>query len=206
MFCKNCGNKCADTDNVCSQCGTRLKETSAAPSTADTLGFDLRPYVRYIALGFAALALIFGIMNLFGTYDVSISAFGISDSMPLSLAYEESSMLQFTNIMCGLLMIVVACVSGLYGLKELNGMPYYDQYIAKTPIGKLSIANQPLTLIGGAGAAVGLLQFIMYLFIKVEEYGIKVTFSVHWTTWILILLGAGLVAVDKFVLNKKIAE
>ena len=175
MFCKNCGHQCGDNDNVCSQCGTRLKAAApAAPKTTGAAGFDLKPYVSYIALGVAVLALIFGIMNLFGTYDVTVTAsfMGMSESEsgPVSDLYEISGMLQFVNILYGLLMLAVAAVAGLYGLKELNGMPYYDQFIANLPFG-----NKPPTLIGGAGAAAGLLQFIMYLFIKIEEYGFKAT-------------------------------
>lgn len=201
MFCKNCGNPCADTDNVCNKCGTRLKSVSPAPSTLSAPG-GLAAYVPYIALGLAALALIFGIMNLFGTYDVSVTAsymgMRASNSGPVSDLYEVSSMLMIANVLYGLILIAVAGVSALYGLKELNGMPYYDQFIAKLPY-----ANKPLTLIGGAAAAGGILQFIMYMLVDIEAYGAKTSVSVNWTTWIMILLGAGLVAVDMLVLNKK---
>lgn len=202
MFCKNCGNPCADTDNVCSKCGTRLKSGAASPSTLGASGSGLAAYVPFIALGLAVLALIFGIMNLFGTYDVSVSVSFMGESMsesgPVSDLYEVSSMLSVANVLYGFILIAVAGISALYGLKEINGMPYYDQYIAKLPFG-----NKPLTLIGGAGAAAGILQFIMYILTDIDIYGVKASVSVNWTTWIMILLGAGLVAVDMFVLNKK---
>lgn len=205
MFCKNCGTQCADTDNVCSNCGTRLKAAPVAPKTTFSSGSGLAPYVSYIALGVAALALIFGIMNLFGTYDVSVtvSFMGMteSESGPVSDLYEVSTMLSVVNVLYGLIMIVVAGVSALYGLKEINGMPYYDQFIANLPFG-----NKPLTLIGGVAGAAGILQFILYMFTTIDIYGVSASVSVNWTTWIMILLGVGLVAVDKFVLNKESAE
>ena len=190
MFCKNCGNQCAETDNVCAQCGTHLKDAPEVHSAPKAASFDLAPYIRYIALGIAALALIFGIMNLFSLYDVNASYMGLTIPVPPS----ENTAMLIGNILYGLILLAVAGVAAMYGLKELNGMPYYDKYIAKLPL-----AKQPLTLIGGAAAAGGILQFIMYMLADVSP----VSVSVHWTTWIMVLLGAGLVAVDKFVLNKK---
>lgn len=214
MFCRNCGNQCGDNDNVCNRCGTRLKAAPAAPKTTGTSGFDLKPYVSYIALGIAALALVFAIVNLFGTYEVSCSSglFGTQTfKMSVSDLYKYSTMLQIANIMHGVFMIAVAAVAGLYGMKELIGMPYYDQCIEKLPfadfpIGNLSIAKNPLTLIGSVAAISGILQALMYLIGKFEIYWSSYRASVHWSTWIIIMVGVALAIVDIFLLSKKSAE
>lgn len=54
MFCPNCGNNCGDA-NYCSNCGTRLKETvatvSAANSTSDERAEMIRRYEKYKVKG-----------------------------------------------------------------------------------------------------------------------------------------------------------
>ena len=227
MFCRNCGYQCADTDNVCANCGTPLRQAPVNPAPPVNQGYtpnqgynpnpgynpnqgynpnpgytpkpagtaDIKQYVGIGMLVFGVYAVIMAILNLFGLYDVSVSYMGYSSSGSVSDLYEGSSLLMITNILTGLILLAVAAVAVLYGLKDMKNMPYYDQFIAKLPM-----ANKPLTLAGGAAAACGVLQFILYMLC---DLGMGITPSVNWTTWVTIILGAGLVCVDMFVINKK---
>ncbi len=217
MFCRNCGYQCGDTDNVCANCGTPLKQAPVNPNPVNpnpgytptpvnpNPGYtptprpagepvDLKKFVGIGMLVFGALAALIGFLTLIGAVSVSVSYYSFSSSVTVSDLYDGGTMFMISNILYGLILLASAAVAVLYGLKDMKNMPYYDQFLAKLPL-----ANKPLVLAGGAAAVGGILQFILYM--TESEGGASV--SISWMSWVMIVLGAALVCVDMLVINKK---
>lgn len=215
MFCKYCGTP-SETE-VCPNCAAqRSQPTQAprAPQAAPTGNFAkiLKTNLNYIIIGIAALALIWGLLNLFSVFEVnvtaSVSMFGMSEteteSMPVSEAAEGLEELEggpaaiyIGNILFGLACLATAAIGVLYYLKQTKNMPYYDQYIGS----KLKFT--PMFIMGALGAAGAVLQVILYLFAGASEDYFKVSVGVNWTTWLMLVIFAGVAVLDMFVLNKK---
>lgn len=222
MFCKYCG-KPTETE-VCPECAAKAQGQAPAYTPAAPAGsFDLKSIVHFIAVGMAALALIFGLLGMFGVFDINATvtaeAMGQTRSESASGSVSDVAdgldamggsfaMGYIGNIIYGLAFLVVAAIGALYFLKVTKNMPYYDQYIAKY-VAKLP--GGPLFAMGVIGAVGCVLQFLLYLFCGVDKtqtvfgqtVGTSISVSVGWTTWLMLVLSAVLVVLDMFVLNKK---
>ena len=222
MFCKYCG-KPTETE-VCPECAAKAQGQAPAYKPAAPAGsFDLKSYVHFIAVGMAALALIFGLLGMLGLFDINATvtaeAMGQSRSQSTSASVSDTAkaleamgggfgMGYVGNIIYGLAFLVVAAIGALYFLKTTQNMPYYDQYIAKYT-GKLP--GGPLFAMGVIGAAGCVLQFVLYMFCGIDKtqtimgqtVGTSISVGVSWTTWLMLVLSAGIAALDFFVLNKK---
>lgn len=215
MFCKYCG-KPTETE-VCPECAAKAQ--GQAPVQAPAGSFDLKSIVHFIAVGMAALALIFGLLGMLGVFDINATvtaeAMGQTRSESTSGSVSDIAdgldamggsfaMGYIGNIIYGLAFLVVAAIGALYFLKVTKNMPYYDQYIAKYTA---KLPGGPLFAMGVIGAVGCVLQFLLYLFCGAEQnMGIasaSISVSVGWTTWLMLVLSAVLVVLDMFVLNKK---
>ena len=208
-FCENCGTAYEEGAAFCGKCGTKLDGAPAAPK-ASAPALDLngimkltRQYMQFVLIGLAVLALIWGVLNVFGWYDVTMTATimgqSSSNSGPLVDLYKGGSAFSFVgtvqtfNIICGILYVAVAgvCGWGVYEMfnKKGNGMKQFSYAI-----------------LGGAAAAV--LHLFMYLFLAQqtqEAYGMtaKVAVVSPVFCWIYLIIFGGLIAYDKLLLNKK---
>ena len=107
----------------------------------------------------------------------------------------------FARLLCFLLvlsMLAAAAIGILYFLKEKNNMPYYDQFIAKNLKG-----FSPRLAMGVIGAAGAVLQFILMMLSGVEVMGMSASVSVHWLTWVSLVIYGGIAVVDYLFINKK---
>ena len=230
MFCRNCGTAVADDAKFCANCGTPVaapvapaapaapvqeapvqqapvQETPAqqAPAKApagDTIA-TVKGIMHYIAGGVAVLALIFGILNLFGLYDVSLSLGGYSQSGPVADLYDASTALLIGNILYGLGSLVVAAIGALYFLKKQMNNDLYDKFIGKHANGilaKLVDGEGIAALMGAVGAAFGILQLFFYL-IASPGFGSSVSMSIF--SWLMLIVYAALFCGDMFWLGKK---
>ena len=227
MFCSNCGTQVEDTARFCYVCGKALAPSAPqqpvspppayqqpvyqqpAPQVAPAGAMDLNKIWHMIIAGVAAFALIIGLLTLFSVFEMPVSASyeGESRSEYTSVSdiadgfdmMDESFALGYVaNIIMGLAGILAGAVGVLYFLKKQNNMPLYDQFVAKYLKGMT-----PGFAVGVLTAAGVVLQFILLLLTGYEYYGIEVSVSVPWISWIVLVLGAGLAAVDKFMINKK---
>ena len=212
-FCVNCGTPYEEGTAFCQKCGTKLggePTAPAAPKAAAPVKLDLdnivkltRQYMQFVLIGIGVLALIWGVLNLFGWYDVNmtVNMMGQSQSSSGSLAelYEGKEMFSFVgtvqafNIICGILYVAAAgvCGWGVYEMfnKEGNGQKQFT-YAA----------------IGGAAAAV--LHLFMYLFLAQQTesaYGMSMKVAVVSPVfcWIYFIIFGGIVAYDWLVFKKK---
>ncbi len=212
-FCVNCGTPYEEGVAFCENCGTKLGGEPAAPAAAKAalpVNIDLnkivkltRQYMQFVLIGIAVIALIWGMLNLFGWYDVNVKATAMGQSQsttgPLNELYEGSGMFSFVstvqafNIICGILYVAAAgvCGWGVYEMfnKKGNGIKQFTYAV-----------------IGGAAASV--LHLFMYLFLAQQSqsaYGMTMQVAVVSPVfcWIFFILFGGLVAYDRLVLNKK---
>jgi hypothetical protein len=209
-FCVNCGTPYEEGAAFCQKCGNKLGGEPAAPKAAAPVKLDLdnivkltRQYMQFVLIGIGVLALIWGVLNLFGWYDVNATAniMGQSATSSVSLVdmYKDSGGFSFVgtvqtfNIVCGILYVAAAGVSG-WGVYEMfnkkgNGQKQFT-YAA----------------IGGAAAAV--LHLFMYLFLAQQTqsaYGMtaKVAVVSPVFCWIYFIIFGGIVAYDWLVFKKK---
>ena len=158
---------------------------------------SLKKYTPFIAVGMAVIALIFGILVLFNCFDVTVSSLGYtSPAYDVSLLLEDSdtAMIQVGNILFGLILIVIAAVGGLFFAKNF-GVKIYDSLTSVPFIKK----DSPLFAMGALGAIGALFHFICFL--CSGPTGISV--NTPWFTWVILVVFAGIAAVDKFVFEKK---
>jgi len=225
MFCKHCGTPCNDDAKFCKGCGAPLQDAPQAPAAApaaapasapaainiNTIADGIKKYMTFILVGIAVLALIFAILNIFNTYDVTATdSFGDekeSSSGPVKDLFDEEADGEFTmaligNILFGVANLAIAAVGVLYFLQKNNNIDIYNKYVTK-----VVKDETPAFLIGVVGAAAALVQIIFYALCKQESsfFGAEITMTIaaHWTTWVALFLYAALAAVDKFLLNKK---
>ena len=221
MFCKFCGKPCDDGTKFCPSCGANLTEApasarAAAPvaAPAGDIVATVKKYLAFILAGVAVLALIFSILNIFSTYEVTAIAKLGDESMessgPIAELFDEAADGKFTmaligNLIFGFANLAIAAVAGLFFAEKQFGVNIYGQFIA--PIIK---ANEPTFLIGAVGAGTALFQIIAYALCTQTEkvFGQTVSMSIcnHWTTWVALVIFAGLAVADKLLLNKKAAQ
>lgn len=232
MFCSKCGNQVSDGAAFCPACGNPVAsqpqqpqyqaqpqqpQYQAQPKPAGSADFMtlIKTNLHYIVVGIAVLALIWGILNVFSVFDVNGTVtmgknseseyISVSDAADtLDEADSSAAPIYIGNIIFGLTCLAAAAIGILYFLKVFKNMPQYDQFIAS------KVKAGPLCMMGALGAAGAILQFILYLFCGVSEsmfgYKIKISFGVNWTTWMMLVIFAGVAAFDYFVLNKKEKE
>ena len=209
-FCVNCGTPYEEGAAFCQKCGNKLGGEPAAPKAAAPVKLDLdnivkltRQYMQFVLIGIGVLALIWGVLNLFGWYDVNATAniMGQSATSSVSLVdmYKDSGGFSFVgtvqafNIICGILYVAAAgvCGWGVYEMfnKKGNGQKQFT-YAA----------------IGGGAAAV--LHLFMYLFLAQQTqsaYGMtaKVAVVSPVFCWIYFIIFGAIVAYDWLVFKKK---
>lgn len=203
MFCPHCGAQCEDGARFCVTCGKSIDNAApaapAAPAQPLANGINV---MSFIPLGLAILALIVAIMNIFNTYDVSatISGYGRSTSTSGSVAdlvkSGEYPMIMIGNLLFGLVSLAVAAIGIMVFLKENKFVPALDGVVEKLPM-------PPLFLMGAAGAGAAVVQFVFYLLSSKNTFGVSTTISVHWITWVMLVVCAGAAVVDKMGLIKK---
>lgn len=216
MFCKYCG-KPTETE-ICPECAAQQAQAQQAPVYAPAkpaAPAGLQGYVHYIAVAVAALALIFGLLTMFGAMKVNVnySLGSYSDTKSMSVSdvsemYDSANESFFMgilgNILFGVAFLGVAAIGALYFLKVFKNMPYYDQYITKFTS---KLPGGPLFAMGVLGAAGCVLQFLLYMFCTLKESNglitAKLSCAVNGCTWVLLVVSAVLIVLDKFVLNKK---
>lgn len=231
MFCTKCGAQFADGSAFCPTCGNPVNAApqqpvqpqyqqpayqqpvyqQPAPQVAPAGAMDLQKIWHMVIAGFAALALIVGFLSLFsilempvtievGSYKMMDAEYGeVSDIAKIYDNADKSFFLGYlANIIMGLTCLAAAAVGILYFLKQQMNMPYYDQFIGK------NLKGLTPGMIAGAAAAAGcVLQFILLLLAGFSEDGASMSVGAPWITWVVLVLGAGLAAVDYFVVNKK---
>lgn len=169
----------------------------------------VKQYTPFIAVGMAAIALIFGIITLFNLFDVSATlsagSYGTNTSSgPVAdlIGEDGMGMLLVGNIIFGIILIAVAAIGGLFFAKNY-GVKVYDSLTA-IPF----VTNEsPLFVMGALGAIGAILQFICYLFAGTSEsmFGItaSISISVAWFTWVILVVFTAVAVFDMFFLNKK---
>lgn len=211
MFCKNCGAEVEENARFCKSCGATTGAGAAAPAKPVDAAASVKKYVHLIVGGFAILALVLAIMNLFGLYDVTATMkYGgqklgeVSGSV--SDLYEEKSGLMIANILYGLANLAIAAIGALYFLKITQNMDMYDKFIGKYTkglTGKLVSGDGILTLIGGIGAVFAVIKLILYMCAGESQDGASYSISMHWFGWVMLFVYAGIACADIFWLNKK---
>lgn len=215
MFCVNCGR--SSETSLCPECAAQRQPAPAPrPVPANGLAATIQAFLPFIAAGLAALLLVWGILNVFSVFHVrgTVSYSGESESEYITASEMADTLEQvdrsFIPGYLGNIIFGVACLGGaaigiLYALKIFMAMPYYDQYINQY-VTKF-IQQGPLFLMGALGAVGAVFQMLTYFLCrgKLSFWGssIKITSGVNWTTWMMLALFAGMIAVDMLVLNKK---
>ena len=106
------------------------------------------------------------------------------------------------NILYGLGSLIVAAIGALYFLKVQMKNDLYDKFVAKYANGILTkfVGGDGIaTLIGGVGAAFGILQLFFYII--ANPMGASVSMSIF--SWLMLIVYAALFVGDMFWLNKK---
>lgn len=174
-------------------------QPAPAAKPADFVGY-IRQYLMIIIAVVAAFALLAGILNLFGLYDVdaTMTAMGQTqkNSGPLS-DIRNSGMDQVT------LYVISTYVMGIVGLAAA-GLLGYAAYLlySKKPGSKNMFFYGSIAL--AAGSLVALLMGLFGGTVSETSYGmtVKMTLGVNWTYWVCVILGAGLVVIDKVLFKE----
>lgn len=223
MFCTKCGNQFADGSAFCPSCGAPVEAApqqpvyqqpvyqQPAPQVAPAGAIDLKKIWHMVIAGVAALALIVGLLSIFGVWELPVTleagGYELMDGDYRSVSqivdsYDEADKSFFmgymANILMGLACVAAAAVGILYFLKQQMNMPYYDQFI-----GKYLKGLTPGLVVGGLATAGCLLQMILMLTVGFTYEGVTIGVGAPWITWVVFILGAGLAAADYFVVNKK---
>ena len=232
MFCSKCGNQFADGSAFCPSCGQPVNAAPQQPAQPQQPVYQQPVYqqpqyqqpaapqqtapagdwVATVKKNLALILLIIGcfgalmfFLNTFQLLDLNVSLMGQSVSRSVSDIAEacddlgESFVLGYiANIIIGGANLAAAAIGILYFLKEKNNMPYYDQFIAKNLKG-----FSPMLAMGVIGAAGAVLQFILMMLSGVEVMGMSASVSVHWLTWVSLVIYGGIAVVDYLFINKK---
>lgn len=218
MFCPNCGAACDDGAMFCGSCGNAMQpqapqQPAQQPAQAtDFVGVLKKNWTMVIAV-VAVFALVMGILTTFCILEAPATAkaagyseteYGTVGDISDALDALDGSFAGgiIGNILFGLINLAIAGVGALYFLKQQKNMPYYDQFV-----GKFLKGMSPAFVMGAAGAAGAVVQFILYLISGVSKsyFGVKmsVSVSVPWLTWVALAIYAVLAVVDFLLINKK---
>lgn len=214
MFCPNCGAACDEGAMFCASCGNSMQpQVPQQPVQANGFVGILKKNWTMIIAVVAAFALLMGILTTFCILEVPATAkaagyseteYGTVSDISDALEALDGSFAGgiIGNILFGLINLAIAGVGALYFLKQKKNMPYYDRFAAKFLKGK-----SPALVMGAAGAAGAVVQFILYLISGVSKsyFGVQMSVSVGvpWLTWVALVIYAALAAVDFLLVNKK---
>ena len=194
MFCKYCGAP-SETE-VCPNCAAKQAQAQPQPQyqyqpqkpAGDPLQ-GVKKNLHFILVGIAALALVWGILNVFSIFFVSTKGGYVSAYKAASKTIFPVLPVYVGNLIFGLSCLGAAAIGALYFLKVFMKMPYYDQLLAKW------MKFRPAFVMGALVAAGAVMQLVMYLYVPL--------IGVNWTTWLMLVLFAAIAVVDKFVLEEK---
>ena len=165
-------------------------QPAPAAKPADFVGY-IRQYLMIIIAVVAAFALLTGILNLFGLYDVTLSAMGQSQDLSLADIRENPQGYD--------LYVVSTYVMGIVGLAAAAALGYVAYLLySKKPGSKQFFFYGAIAL--AAGSLVALLLGLIGG--TQEVFGVKATLGVNWTYWVCVILGAGLVVIDKVLFKE----
>ena len=218
--CKRCACPVSAGSKFCLNCGTPVEveldvgtSTPAAPTTTLTENAtvaNVKKYLHFIIVGLAGLALIFGILNLFGWYNATAVVKGYGQrqtaSGPVRDLYTDKPLVMFSNLIYGIISMAIAFIGGSYYLKTTMNNDLYDKYIGKcagSKVSKFVEGDGVLTLMGVLGVANVLFQWLLYLFTRESSWGISGWVRIHWTSWIMLFVYLAAAGCDMFWLNKK---
>lgn len=204
IYCENCGAPNDDYAICCTNCGAMLNRdpipeapVNYAPQNPWAAAF--KQNIKLIIAVVSVLALVIGIMNLFGTYDVSASASFMgekeSGSGPLSELREEFPEDIF-------LFIVSSFVLGI-GCIASAGLGGYSVYLLlQDGFGSKKFFQLSIW--------VGLISSVLSLLLaligcRVTYWGITMSFGIHITYWLSLILFVALLCADKLLLKNDYA-
>lgn len=216
-ICKRCASPVSAGSKFCLNCGTPVEvdleaSTPAAPTatlTENATVANIKKYMHFIVVGLAGLALIFGILNLFGWYNATAVASGggmrQTNSGPVRELYSEKPLVLFSNLIYGIISMLIAFIGAAYYLKTTMNNDLYDKYVSKFTgkLSKLVSGDGVLTLMGILGVANVLFQWLLYLFTRESFWGISAWVRIHWTSWVMLFVYLAVAGCDMFWLNKK---
>lgn len=211
MYCKRCGAPTGSDAQLCADCAREYRPVRRKPK-----GFlyTVKGYMHLIILAMSVIALLFGMLNLFSAFkvhgivtndDVRETEYITTDEMADTLQLVDKSFGAgyAGNILFGLLSLVAAGVGILYVLKRAMGLPLYSNLIGRY----VGFIGGPAFIMGALVVLGGLLQVLLYLLCRAEVdlmvYTVTVKTGVNWTTWLLIVLFAALLVLDKLLPKKK---
>ncbi len=182
-------------------------QPAPAAKSFDFVGF-IRQYLHIIIAAVAAFALLAGFLVLFGLVDVSATAeiFGNKQTSSGSLADLRGNSMEQIPVY-----IISTYVMGIVGLAAaaLLGLCTYVLFSKKPlTLGGKQYGSKLLFTVGSLVLAGGsLIALLMGLFggnYSESAYGMtaSATFAVHWTYWVCVILGAGLVVIDKVLFKE----
>jgi len=166
---------------------------NAPPRTTPTakptdIGGMIKAYLKIIIAVVAVFGLIAGIMNLFGTYDVSVEVYGYESEGPLSdLRGDDALMYSISTYLMGVVGLAVAGLGGYTIYLMLNGQAGSKKFFGYT------------TMVGLFGTAVALLLALIGSSVTVS--GVSASISINFTFWVSLVLNGALFAVGKVYLK-----
>lgn len=195
-FCPKCGTPYEEPATFCTSCGNSLSAPASSTATGNNeVVKTVKQYLKVIIAVVAAFALLIGIMNLFGMYDVSATTemFGkeIDSEAPLSELREDAPDEAMAFILSGYAL-------GLVGL-TVAGLAGYSFYLVHTNAAGSKKFFSLAALVGTIGSAVAL---ILALFgSNIDAYGIEMKLGVNFSYWLLLILCGAMLYLDKVLLK-----
>ncbi len=175
-------------------------QPAPAAKPTDFVGY-IRQYLKIVIIVVAAFALLAGFLNLFGLYDVDATTTVNGKSNTVtggSLADLRSDAPDDVA-----LYIVSTYVMGIVGLAAA-GLLGYAAYLLfnNKPGSKNMFFYGSIAL--AAGSLVALLMGLFGGTVSESAYGmtVKMSLGVNWTYWVCVILGAGLVVIDKVLFKE----
>lgn len=199
-FCESCGTPYEEGTTFCSGCGKNLGGAPAPKKAVDNSPIGMvKQYLMIIVAVVAVFALIAGIMNLFATYDVDVTAeyggYEATNSGALSDLREDSDDMYTMYILSTYLM-------GIVGLATA-GLAGYTAYLLYS---KAAGSKKFFSLTGLVGTAGSALALILAFIGRTEEmYGASATLSINFTYFVMLILCGALLALDKTILKSDYA-
>ncbi len=195
-FCPKCGTPYEEPATFCTGCGNALSAPAASTASSNNeVVKTVKQYLKVIIAVVAAFALLIGIMNLFGMYDVSASAeaFGqkVNNEAPLSELREDAPDEAMAFILSGYAL-------GLVGL-AVAGLAGYSFYLVHTNAAGSKKFFSLAALVGTIGSAVAL---VLALFgSSIEIMGVDMKLGVNFSYWLLLILCGAMMYLDKILLK-----